>query len=187
MVVALPEYPEPLVIEATTLSESADVRAGHPVAGVGLVPLAAKIREYPGDVAWRAWQGSAPTPAQVRMLARMVRQLHGRPYRNYLLTLAQDLSTGFQRRPDLSGLFCSELVAELYRRLGWLPRAARASRYVPGHFAGDALALCRGSLAPPELLKQWAPGDARASGAPVGGTAPTPHQTGAHETLLLPQ
>lgn len=189
MVVELPEYPEPLVVEATTLSESADVRAGHALAGVGLVPLATKVQEYPGDVAWRAWQGDAPSLAQARMLARMVRRLHGRPYRNYLVTLARELGTGFRRRPDLSGLFCSELVAELYRRLGWLPRTTRPSRYVPGHFASDALTLCNGSLASPQLLKQWAApcSSVISSAAPAAGTAPRPLRTGAHGRLLLPQ
>lgn len=188
MVVELPEYADLLLIEATTLSESADVRAKRAVTGVGLVPLATKVQEYPGDVAWRAWRGAAPSQAQARMLARMVRRLHGRPYRNYLLALAQEVSTAFRRRPDLSGLFCSELVAELYRRLGWLPRTTRPSRYVPGHFATDALTLRSGSLAPPQLLKQWAPAAAvKASAAPAAGTAATPHQTGAHGRLLLPQ
>lgn len=31
----------------------------------------------------------------------------------------------------------SELVAELYRRVGWLAPEARTSRFVPGDFAGE--------------------------------------------------
>jgi hypothetical protein len=46
-------------------------------------------------------------------------------------------------------MFCSELVAELYRRLDWLPRDIRAGAYVPGHFGRDEFLLQDGALSEP--------------------------------------
>ena len=126
MVVHLPGNPDPLVLESTTLSESSDVTLGCPVAGVALVPLADKLRDYPGTVALRRRHGPPLSDRQQQLLARMVKRLLHRPYKNYVLCNALDVLTGFTRKPDQRGWFCSELVAELYRRLGWLPRQPRA-------------------------------------------------------------
>jgi hypothetical protein len=48
------------------------------------------------------------------------------------------------------GMFCSELVAEIYRRAGWLPRGFNPARVVPAHFAGERLPLQNVALARPE-------------------------------------
>ncbi|HAJ43214.1 MAG TPA: hypothetical protein DCM00_11255, partial [Alcanivorax sp.] len=53
LVVRLPGYPEPLVLEAAGGGDSADLHLGRPVAGVTLVPLARKLANYAGDVAVR--------------------------------------------------------------------------------------------------------------------------------------
>ena len=42
-------------------------------------------------------------------------------------------------------MFCSELVAEIYRRLGWLAREQRPSLLVPGHFGSERMTLRRRS------------------------------------------
>ncbi|KAF0807516.1 hypothetical protein A167_02848 [Alcanivorax sp. S71-1-4] len=182
MVVRLPEHDTPLILESTTLSESADIHVGAPVAGVGLVPIMKRIEEYDGDIALRQRLGEPLTDAQQRMVARIARRLHQRPYKNYVLTLARDTVTGFRRRPDFSGMFCSELVAEIYRRLGWLAREQRPSLLVPGHFGSERMTLRQGSLAPPVLLRA-----ATASAVPAPGMPARPRRIAAGERLPLPQ
>lgn len=196
MVLHLPGQPEPLVLESTTLSESPDVTLGHPIAGVALVPLHRKIRDYPGAVAVRRRHGPNLSERQQRMVARMARRLLHRPYKNYVFCNALDVLTGFTRRPDQRGWFCSELVAELYRRLGWLPLDTRPSTLVPGHFGSRHMRLQHGKLGPVEWLKSelpWRPmrGEAdkalTASAAPSSCMPATARQTVGHETFLPPR
>lgn len=186
MVVCLPDYDEPLLLEATADGDAPDIRTGAPMPGVALVPVRHKIDGYGGDVAWRARQGAPLSPARERMVARMVRHFSHRPYKNFMQALMRDLVTGFQLRPDLSGVFCSELVAEVYRRLGWLPRRDRSSGYVPGHFGSRRLQLLDGQMAPPVLLKS-ASEALTASGVSVCEMPPNRPRSGAHGTLPLLQ
>ncbi|EKF75742.1 hypothetical protein A11A3_02697 [Alcanivorax hongdengensis A-11-3] len=183
MVVCLPEQAEPLVLESTTLGESRDIMLGRPVPGVSLVPLSDKIREYPGEVALRRRHGPDLDSYQQRLLARMVQRLLHRPYKNYLLCNALDVLTGFSRRPDQRGWFCSELVAELYRRLGWLPPDIRPSVFVPGHFGSRRMRLVAGKLGPLAILK-GEPTLTTTSALPANSNPATDCQTAAHGTLL---
>lgn len=155
MVVRLPGEPEPLVLESTGMSESADWRLGRPVGGVALVPLSRKLADYPGDVAVRRREGAPLGQREQRLITGLVRRLWQRPYKNYLLCNAIDVLTAFRRPPSRRGWFCSELVAEMYRRLGWLPADIRPSLFVPGHFGSRRMRLSEGRLAPPEFLKRW--------------------------------
>ena len=194
MVVHLPGNPDPLVLESTTLSESSDVTLGCPVAGVALVPLADKLRDYPGTVALRRRHGPPLSDRQQQLLARMVKRLLHRPYKNYVLCNALDVLTGFTRKPDQRGWFCSELVAELYRRLGWLPRQTRASSLVPGHFGSRHMRLQHGKLGAVEFLKAGSQAiaiharvSATTSAVPVADTPAIVPRTAGRETLLPPQ
>lgn len=185
MVVFLPESNEPLVLESTTLGESADIRLGKPVAGVSLVSLATKLTDYPGSIVVRRRHGPDLTDRQDKLLQRLLRRLMHRPYKNYLLCNAIDVLTGFQRKPDQRGWFCSELVAELYRRLGWLPREMRTSTLVPGHFGSRHMRLQNGKLGQAQWLKQG-PGceRIRASAGFYDSSSAIARQTSRHEMPL---
>lgn len=150
LVVRFEQDVPPLLLEATVGNEAADLLTGKCQSGVTLVSLNSKLLNYPGQVALRRRQGQPLCERQRRLVRRLVRRLYRRPYRNYLWRLMLDQLPGRQRD---SGIFCSELVAEFYRRLGWLPADIRAGRIVPGHFAGEALPLQNSSLAPPQWLK----------------------------------
>ena len=190
MVVFLPESTEPLVLESTTLGESEDIRLGKPVAGVSLVSLAAKLADYPGSVVVRRRHGPDLTDRQERLVQRLLRRLMHRPYKNYVLCNAIDVLTAYQRKPDRRGWFCSELVAELYRRLGWLPRDTRASTLVPGHFGSRHMRLQNGKLGRPQWLKQG-PGhdriEVRANAVSCDSTVATVPQNVLHGRPLLRQ
>lgn len=157
MVVYLPGITGPLVLEATTLSESDDVFRGAPVRGIGLVPFANKISEYPGEIALRQRAGPPLCRQRERRLQRLVCHLRHRPYKNYLYCHVRGWLTGRQRG-DYDAMFCSELVAELYRRMGWLEKDIRPRDFVPGSFAEPAFALRDGCLAPPLRLVMAAAG-----------------------------
>lgn len=188
LVVRLPGYPEPLVLEAAGGGDSADLHLGRPVAGVTLVPLAHKLDNYAGDVAVRRRLGPPLSDARQRLARRLVARLLHRPYKNYLWCNVRDLLTGFTRPPDRRGWFCSELVAEFYRRLGWLPRDVRVSGFVPGHFGSTRMTLLDGTLLPPEFLKRGrraaTTGPLKASAAPAADTLATAPRTAAREKLL---
>ncbi len=182
MVVRLPGDDRPLVLEAVGASESADLHLGRPVAGVALVPLAEKLRDYPGDVVLRRREGAPLCPRRQRLVARLVRRLLHRPYKNFVLCNALDLLSGFTRPPDRRGWFCSELVAEMYRRLGWLPRDIRVAGFVPGDFDSPRLALREGGLGAPQVLKAWKGATTSAASAP--DTNATGARSDGRETLL---
>ncbi|MDF1781990.1 MAG: YiiX/YebB-like N1pC/P60 family cysteine hydrolase [Alcanivoracaceae bacterium] len=145
IVVRLRGISEPLVLESTTLSDSNDLLRGRPVNGIGLVPFRNKISEYQGDVALRRFDGPSLTPPKLRMVERLALRLCHRPYKNYVLCHVRGYLAGYPGK-DYSAMFCSELVAEMYRRIGWLKREIQPNSFVPGNFAADDLPLTGGRL-----------------------------------------
>lgn len=153
VVVRLDDIGEPLLLESNLTPESVDLFSGKPLSGISLVQIERKLADYQGDIVIRRRQGEPLTPWQKRLLRRLVKRLYRRPYRHYLWRQVIDHLPGVRRR-DYSAMFCSELVAELYRRLGWLPQDVRCGGFVPGHFAAPSFALQHGALKPAEWLKR---------------------------------
>lgn len=151
VVVRLRGVAEPLVLESTTLSDSNDLFMGAPVRGIGLVPLAEKIKQYDGEVALRRRQGDPLSPSRQKMVERLALMLCHRPYKNFLLC---HLRAQFYRRKqkDYSAMFCSELVAEIYRRLGWLAQDICPKDFVPGDFARKNFSIRGDMLTEPMRL-----------------------------------
>lgn len=176
MVIRLEGWREPLLLEANSMSDAADCLASKPMPGVTLTRLHERITGYTGEVGVRRRRGQPLSRARQRLVRRLVKRLHLRPYKNFVVSLLMDVMFGIRRGPGYSALFCSELVAELYRRLGWLPRQTRVSLVVPGHFGLDGAAEWSAELAPVRILK--------ASAAPAGGTGATDPRNGLHESLL---
>ena len=155
VVVRLDDTDEPLLLESNLGPESVDLLSGQAQPGICLVQIERKLSDYQGDIAIRRRQGEPLSVRQRRLVRRLVRKLYRRPYRHYLWRQVIDRLPFTQRR-DYSAMFCSELVAELYRRLGWLPQDVRCGRFVPGHFAAESFQLQQGVLHPPEWLKRCA-------------------------------
>lgn len=143
-----------LLLESTITEESADTLLGRPVRGVQVVRLAEKLAVYDGTVALRRLELDARPPGfddELRELAEIWRY---RGYKSFTFTLLGDLLSGNRRPPRVHRVFCSELVAEIYKRLGLMTRAVRSSRFVPGDFGGDHLPhLTQARLSAPLLLK----------------------------------
>lgn len=144
----------PLLLEATITDEAPDVALGRAVRGVQLVSLRRKLAAYDGGVALRRLEleaRPAGLEAELREIAGLWRY---RGYKSYTLTRLLDWASGGRRPQHVRRLFCSELVAEVYKRLGIMARDVRSSRIVPGDFGSDLLPLVAGvRLSPPVPLK----------------------------------
>jgi len=101
--------------------------------GVQISLLSRRLIEYNGGVFWRAL--NAPHyPEVYNALAELREEVKGRCYERSILELL-GAALPWRNKPDLSSLFCSELVAEAYRRMGLLGGFKPANEYTPGDFA----------------------------------------------------
>jgi hypothetical protein len=142
--------------ESTTLSSIADLESGRAVKGVQLVPLSQRLATYNGEVRIRQLSRDISRDMELKLHACR-RELSRRPYERSqaeLFKAAWD-GIGGQNHPDLSSVFCSELVAEAYQAMGLLPRppvGAPANEYTPADFSdrgvGSGCMLLGYSLGP---------------------------------------
>lgn len=159
MVVVLPEYDLVTVWESSTITALIDLETRMPNKGVQLVPLSTRIEQYDGEVAIRRLEGVEFATDDIRALMQLRRELAGRKYEVDQLELIKAAWDGrFGRNTeDLSSLFCSELVAEAYQRLGLLAEDKPSNEYIPADFSEKReLKLLRGSLGPEVFLKHEA-------------------------------
>lgn len=142
IVLEVPLYDFVCCFESTTLSEIPDLMTGAPVKGVQLVPLSQRLETYDGEsIAWRRIDGRR-TPAMIAAALAVRREFAGRPYEKNQLELlrsALDTITLRQNQPDTSSVFCSELAAVLWQRMGWLDECHPANEFTPADFAGTSL------------------------------------------------
>ena len=148
----------PLLLEATITEESADTVLGRPVRGVQVVRLADKLVAYDGTVVLRRLEiDERPAGLAVDIredMREMAALWRYRGYKSFTMTLILDLLSANRRPPRVHRVFCSELVAEMYKRHGLMTRTVRSSRYVPGDFGlVDTPFLENARLSAPILLK----------------------------------
>ncbi len=156
MVLCMPEYDFVALWESTTLSGLTDLDTKEPRKGVQLVPLSARLASYDGEVAVRQLTGVTLSGEDMQELMSLRREVSGRPYEASEMELIRAAYDGpFGRnKEDLSSLFCSELVAEAYQRMGLLSGKKASNEYTPADFSQKKkLALLRGSLGPEVPLK----------------------------------
>jgi hypothetical protein len=154
LVVRLPEMPQtPLLWEATLASKVHDITEGKPFDGVQLVALDDRIASYQGLVAVRRLQ-HVQTDAQARAhLELLIDEWRAKPYRNFIRQHISAWVRGDEALSFRRGGFCSELVAEVYRRWSLLPEDRPAHHYVPRDFGCErGVPLLRGGLSPTCLL-----------------------------------
>lgn len=149
MIVVLPEYDFVTVWESTTLSSLVDLDTKVPHKGVQLVPLSSRIEDYDGEVAVRQLEGITFDESDLKNLMQLRREVAGREYEQdqiELIKAAYDGPLG-RNSEDLTSLFCSELVAEAYQRLGLLSEEKPSNEYTPAEFSEKKqLKLLKGSL-----------------------------------------
>jgi hypothetical protein len=143
-----------LLWESTTLQNIKEFDSGQKFVGVQLVALSQKIREFTGRIAIRMLsrpldKNQLETLASFRRQAARLVSFEGSKWE--LIRAAVDgpweLLVG-QNREDLSNLFCAELIAEAYERIGLLVDGANerpSNEYTPGDFGSERrLALMGG-------------------------------------------
>ena len=148
MVLRLPEWDAVLIWESTTLSDIADIESGKERKGVQIVPLSERIKKYKGEVSIRLLD-TERTPEMLKELSLLRAEIKNRPYEEdkiELIKAAYDGPFGANKE-DLSSLFCSEMVAEAYQRMGLLPEKPASNEYTPKDFSdAKKLKLLKGKL-----------------------------------------
>lgn len=139
MALRLPEYDFLLLWESTMISDIKDFHTGRPVQGVRLVMLSEYVKKYDVDVAVRHLSVER-TAKMLEGLMRFRKKVRGRPYEEDMVELIKAAYDGpfGQNVEDFSSIFCSELIAETYQKMGLLSGKIPANEYTPGDFASDA-------------------------------------------------
>ena len=156
MVINVPEWDFVLLWESTTLSSLRDLETGTARKGVQLVPLSERIQSYNGEASVRHLTCQR-TPQMANTLSALRKEVKGRPYEEYeteLIKAAYDGPLGANTE-DLRTLFCSELVAEAYQRMGILSEDPASNEYTPKDFSeAGKLKLLKGSTLSKEIKIQ---------------------------------
>ena len=154
---------QPLLLESTSTSLVPDLITGKIQTGVTLVELEAWLRNYAtGEIAIRRLKVDR-TPKIRQRLRVFFEKMHGRAYETSSWQMFQavyDGPFGASSGEDLSSLFCSELLAACYQRMGLLPFDPPSNEYVPADFSSDArkpLPLLEGATLEPEILLREMP------------------------------
>lgn len=165
MIARLHQDERPLLWEATANSDLEDVLTGKIQPGVQLVDLENWIVHYAGETAIRRLQVDRTKEMESSLIA-FFKEVHGRPYelsRLELLKANYDGLFGGNRQEDLSSLFCSELVAAAYQKVGLLAGKPPSNEYTPRDFSNERqppLTLLRGAHLEDEVIVYGEPGTA---------------------------
>ncbi len=157
MILSLDEYDFVTIWESTTLSNISDLDYQKPRKGVQLVPLSSRVNKYKGDIAIRQLGDVEFNSDNVKDLMQLRREVTGREYEKDTLELIKAAYDGpfGHNEEDLSSLFCSELVAEAYQRLGLLDEEKPSNEYTPADFSDKrGLELLEGNLGPEIMVKE---------------------------------
>lgn len=127
--------------ESTTLSDIEDADTGKLTKGVQRVELSERImgcfaKGY--DISLRPL--SRPlTDDMVRALNLFRHEVSGRPYEASKIELIKSAYDGIfgENKEDLSSLFCSELVAEAYQKMGLLSEETPSNEFTPKDFSSE--------------------------------------------------
>jgi hypothetical protein len=156
MVLRLPEWDAVMLWESTTLNDIADVESGKERKGVQIVPLSERVKKYKGEVSIR-FLDIERSPEMLKELSLLRAEIKGRPYEKdkiELIKAAYDGPFGANEE-DLSSLFCSEMVAEAYQRMGLLSEKKQSNEYTPKDFADvGKLELLRGNLGSEVIVEE---------------------------------
>jgi len=127
-----------LLYQSTTLTKAKDLSSGEPVEGVQINRFSDVVDTYPGEVAIRHLDMDL-TPSRVDAFQSLYAEMQGRPYEKSRVELIKAMYDGPMGRntEDLSSMFCSELVAEVYQRWEILPDNVPSNEYIPKDFSTE--------------------------------------------------
>lgn len=143
MVVRLPQFEQPLIWEATSLTNLPDVLYKDQIQGPKLVDLKERMAHYGDDLkkyenanfAYRKLN-VVRTPEMQEALNQLIPKLHGLPDPGFW-EMIWDVIKGriFNIKVDLDKYFCSELVAETYLSMGLISDQRPINAYMPVDFS----------------------------------------------------
>ncbi|MDH4320991.1 MAG: hypothetical protein OEV73_05765 [Desulfobulbaceae bacterium] len=127
--------------ESTSIGNVADVEAGKLTKGVQRVELSERLeRCFADDYEISVRPLTKPlTNDMILALNNFRHEVSGRPYEKNKIELiksAYDSIFG-ENKEDLSSLFCSELIAEAFQRMGLLPESTPSNEYTPKDFSSE--------------------------------------------------
>src|SRR5262245_52461 len=123
--------------EGNATADMVDLDTGEMAPGPRRVVFLDWLRKYNDETAVRRLLVGR-TPAMLGALAAFREEMRGRPYERRRLELARSVlegPLGTNRQEDLSSVFCSELVAASYQRMGLLPARPPSNEYTPKDFS----------------------------------------------------
>jgi len=158
LVVKMPDHEEALLWESTPLESITDRVLGFRKGGPQLVSLRERLLTYETDVyAWRQLR-VARSPEMIRALFDYIYKVHRLPFPPQIEVIRRVIQTRFflrwwPRKPLYRSIFCTELIAETYMRMGLLPLAPPASSYLPLDFSErKKIPLLKGASLGREIL-----------------------------------
>ncbi len=116
--------------ESTTLTDVTDHEDGVAKSGVQVVNFSKHIAGYNGEIAIRHILEPL-AERELKLLAIIRHELKDVPYERDILELLLSVYDGpfGENTPDLSSIFCLELIAEYLKRIGRLPGRKPANEY----------------------------------------------------------
>ncbi len=153
MIVRSAEWDIVMLWEATDLVNIADMETGTRAPGVKVVPLTQRLQTYPGPKAVRHLEVDR-TPEMMAALRDFRAEMRGLPFEASQFEMFRSIFKWFfgRNREDLSTIFCSEMVAAAWQRMGLLPMEPASNSYAPKDFTEDVeLPFLKGARLGPEI------------------------------------
>lgn len=123
-----------MLFESTTLFPTG-IHIG--LKGVQLNPLSERLQTYKGKVFIRHLKYERDEFFQ-KVISGSLVELLGRPYEESLIELmgaaAEVVNLFDGHKSDLSSIFCSELVSEIFKRMGFLSQSIPPNEYSPSDY-----------------------------------------------------
>jgi hypothetical protein len=128
--------------ESTTIGNVEDADTGRLTNGVQRVELSERLercfaQRY--EISIRPLNKDL-TPDMILQLNNFRHEVSGRPYERNKIELIKSALDGHifkENKEDLSSLFCSELLAESFQRIGLLPEDVPSNEYTPKDFSQE--------------------------------------------------
>lgn len=142
MVVRVREPDVALLYQTTPVCKAKDFFEGTLKNGVQINVMSEAVNGYNGKVAVRHLS-VARTNEMLNALSRFRQEVKDRPYEEHIIQMVKAVWEGplGHVEEDLSSLFCSELVAEAYQRMGLLPSnkcgGSPCTEYTPKDFSSE--------------------------------------------------
>ena len=157
MVVRLPGVAGPLLWESTLEGEIPDQEFRRKKSGPQLVSLQERLSSYETDIYAVRFLRVARNAEMMKRLYEFIYEVHQLPFPTEFQIIkrvlrARLLTRLLARKWRFRNVFCSELIAESYVRMGLLPPHPPSSGYLPVDFSGKKqLPLLRGAYLGPEI------------------------------------